>query len=565
MEGNGMDGTNAMKLDVTSLFNRRSVNRWERVSVGDLLERLTYSYPDKEALVGWQGAFAHPSNARLTYRQANEKANQFANALLQRGFSRGARVLLYCDNSVEAFLAKIAIAKAGMVAVPVNTMVAPDVLSYVIGLVEPSLSIVDAELWPKVESVFQNHDMMLDVTIPIGGEVIPGSLSFEDFLAGQSPDEPDVEIHGDDIWQMLFTSGTTSMPKCVMISHTYTYMAANSFALSLTRGIPFECDLKVCSFLPVVFHVADQIFAFPAFLAGGTLCVGRALNPLHMAEAITTEKVTALWAGSPAFLTALTDVFWTNKEKFDPSSLRTIVYGWAALNPNDLERLKEMCGQGLALFEIFGQTEAISCYRFWPDKWPEIYQRTAPAVNYVGVPNPLLAAAIMDEHGRIIREPGVPGETVYRSPAMMSGYYRDEEATRKAFQDGWFHSGDSCMYDTEGLAVMVDRYKDVIKSGGENVSSMRVEAALRMHPAVAKVAVIAVPHEKWGEMVTAVVVPKQGKPADEEALISFCRERLAGFETPKRVIFVDSLPETVGGKVLKYRLREQFKDASTEK
>lgn len=547
-----------MNLDVTSLYGRKRVNRWERVSVGDMLERLRYSFPDKEALVGWEGAFAHPENARLSYLQADNKANQFANALLQKGLVKGDKVLLFCDNSVEAFLAKIAIAKAGLVAVPMNTMMAPDVISYLINLVEPKLFIADSEHWPKVESVFKNHNIQPDITIPIGGDVIPGSQSFEDFFTGQSTDEPDVEIHGDDIWEMLFTSGTTTMPKCVMISHTNTYMAAYSFALSLTRGLSIENELKICSFLPIVFHVADQVFAFPAFLSGGTFVIGRTLNPQAMAKAITEEKVTALWAGSPAFLTILTDVFVKEKEQFNPSSLKVIVYGWSALSPDYTKTLKQLCGEDLVTFEIFGQTEAISCFRFWPDKWPEIHEETAPALNYVGVPNPLLASVIMDENGNVVTDPKIPGEAVYRSPAMMSGYYKDEKATRKAFEYGWFHSGDSCMYDEDGLAIMVDRYKDIIKSGGENVSSIRVEAVLRQHPSVEKAAVIASPHEKWGEMVTGVVVLKNGEVLSEEELIGFSRSKLGGFETPKKIIFTDKLPETVGGKILKYRLREQY-------
>ncbi len=551
-----------MKLDVTSLYDRRRVNRWERVSVGDMLERLRYSFPDKEALVGCEGAYSHPNNARLTYLQADNKANQFANALLQKGLNKGDKVLFFCDNSVEAFLAKIAVAKAGLVAVPMNTMIAPDVISYLINLVEPNLYIADADHWHKLGPVFKSHNIQLDITIPIGGDVIPGSQSFEEFIAGQPTDEPDVEIHGDDIWEMLFTSGTTTMPKCVMVSHTNTYMAAYSFALSLTRGLQIENDLRLCSFLPLVFHVADQIFAFPPFLSGGTLIIGRTLSTPSLAETITNEKVTALWAGSPAFLTALTDLFMKEKDQYDPGSLKVIVYGWSALSPEYTEKLKELCGRDLVTFEIFGQTEAISCFRFWPNKWPEIHEKTAPAVNYVGVPNPLLASVIMDESGNVIKEPGVPGEAVYRSPAMMSGYYKDEEATRNAFKDGWFHSGDSCMYDENGLSIMVDRYKDIIKSGGENVSSIRVEAVLRLHSSVEKAAIIAIPHEKWGEMVTGVVVLKSGESTAEEELIQFCRERLGGFETPKKIIFTDRLPETVGGKILKYRLREQYSGAN---
>jgi acyl-CoA synthetase (AMP-forming)/AMP-acid ligase II len=153
---------------------------------------------------------------------------------------------------------------------------------------------------------------------------------------------------------------------------------------------------------------------------------------------------------------------------------------------------------------------------------------------------------------------------VYRSPAVTAGYYRDRPATEHAFRHGWFHSGDSCVYDADGLRIMVDRYKDIVKTGGENVSSLRVEAVLHQHPAVRKAAVIGLPHDRWGEAVTAVVIPAPARgagPADLAAeLIAFCRDRLAGFETPKGVLFVDALPETVGGKVLKYQLRAQFAD-----
>lgn len=547
-----------MKIDVTSLYNRKRVNRWERVSVGDALERITYSFPDKEAIVGWEGAYAHKSNARLTYKQANEKANQFANALINKGLNRGDRVFFFCDNSVEALIAKIAVAKAGMVAVPVNTMVAPDVISYIIEMMEPKVYVADAEHWSKLEDVFKNLNIDLDVTIPINGDVVAGSQSFESFVSGQDTVEPDVEIHGDDIWEILFTSGTTSMPKAVMISHTNTYFAAFNFALSLTRGIHLENDLKTCSFLPIIYHVGDQVIPYAAFVTGGTFIIGRKPDIPSLAQAITDEKITALWVGHPAALSNLTDIFIENKEQYNPKSLTTIVYGWGGLSPEYHDKLKELCGENLVLFCLFAQTESISGFRFWHDKWPEVYRNNVPMVNYVGVPSPTLAAVIMDDDGNIITEPGVPGEIVYRSPVMMSGYYKNEEATREAFKHGWFHSGDSCMYDEDGLVIMVDRYKDVIKSGGENVSSVRVENVLRMHSSVENAAVIGLPHEKWGEMVTGVVVLKDGKQIVEEELISFCRNYLAGFETPKRIVFVDSLPETVGGKILKYKLREQL-------
>jgi acyl-CoA synthetase (AMP-forming)/AMP-acid ligase II len=553
-------GTEASTFDVTSLHHRRAANRWERVSVGDVLERLTWSYPEQEAIVGWPGAYSHPDHARLSYRQANDIATQVANGLLARGLQRGDRVMMCCENSVEAYLTKIGIAKAGLVCVPVNPTLAADVIGHLIETTEPAFSVVDAELWDRAEKPFRDAGLDPGVTIEIGGDALPGSVSFTEFVRHQSRAEPDVEIHGDDIWQILFTSGTTALPKGAMVSHHSSYFAAYSFALTLTRGVRLECDLKLGAFLPIIYHVADQIFTFPAFLSGGTLVIGRKPTPQSAAEAISREAITALWAGSPAMVNALADTLVTDRLSYDPRSLKVVVYGWAALAPGTLATLKQLCGDELVAVEIFGQTEAISCHRFWPDKWPDIYRRTAPQHNYVGVPNPLLASTVMDESGTMLHDqPGVAGEAVYRSPVVTAGYYRDPDSTAEAFRNGWFHSGDSCTYDEHGLRIMVDRYKDIVKSGGENVSSIRVESVLSQHPGVTKAAVIGLPHERWGEAVTAVVVPT-GTPPTEDELIGFCRARLAGFETPKSVLFVEQLPETVGGKVLKYRLREQYQD-----
>jgi len=285
--------------------------------------------------------------------------------------------------------------------------------------------------------------------------------------------------------------------------------------------------------------------------------LGRRPDPGHIAEMIDAEGVTALWAGSPAMIRAL-DAVLTARPDLNARSLTVVVYGWAALPPATLAAMKRHCGDDLCAFEIFGQTESISCYRFWPGEWPELYAATAPQHNYVGVPSPILASTVLDAEGRdLAGQPGVAGEAVYRSPAVMAGYYRDEEATRHAFRFGWFHSGDSCAYDDVGLRVMLDRYKDIVKTGGENVSSLRVEAVLAQHPDVAKAAVIGLPHPRWSEAVTAVVVLKDGAEASEEDLIKYCRASLAGYETPKSVVFAADLPETVGGKVLKYRLRSE--------
>jgi acyl-CoA synthetase (AMP-forming)/AMP-acid ligase II len=543
------------RIDVVNLRGRRAVNRYERTSVGDVLERLTWSQPDEVAILGWPGAFADERFASLTYREADDLANQVAHALAARGFEPGDRVLLLCENSVEAYLTKLGVAKAGMVAMPLNPNLAPDVVEHLIGMAAPKGAIVDAECWGRAEAVFARTGLPVLTTITIGGDAVPGSVPFGEFIAGAVSTEPAVEIHGDDIWQLLFTSGTTSMPKGVMLSHHASHYAAMGFALTLTRGVRLEGDLVVATFLPIVYHVGDQPFTFSAFLAGGTLLIGRRPDPVQIAAAVETHRVTALWGGSPQLVAALAEHL--DATEPDVSSLRVLVYGWGAIPPATMASLERHAGDGFVLTGIFGQTEAIACHRFWPAKWPEVYERTAPAVNYVGIPSPTLASDVVDTDGRSVRDkPGTPGEAVYRSPTVTAGYYRNQEASDEAFRDGWFHSGDSCTVDSDGLRIMVDRFKDIVKSGGENVSSLRVEAVLHTHPAVARAAVVGLPHDRWGEAVTAIVVLKPDAAATAEELIAYCRERLAGFETPKGVVFTDALPDTVGGKVLKYKLRE---------
>src|SRR5919108_5244331 len=279
-----------MHFDVTSLNGRRAAQRWNRVAVGDILERVTWSNPDKEAIVGWAGTFADPRYERVTYREADQTANRVANALLAAGLEPTDRVLLYCDNSVEALLTMIGIAKAGMVAVPVNPLMAPDVLAWAIERVEPRFTIADAALRDRLERA----DVVIDET-------------WADWIAPHATTEPDVTIHGDDIWSLLFTSGTTSMPKAVMSSHTYSYMASMTYTLSLTRGLRFETDLRLCTFLPIVFHCGHHAALFSAFLAGGTAIVGRRPDPLQTIATIRDERATAIWAGSPLILRGIAE------------------------------------------------------------------------------------------------------------------------------------------------------------------------------------------------------------------------------------------------------------------
>lgn len=549
-----------IRFDVNSLYNRRATNRWERVSVGDVFERMTWSFPNKEALIGWEGAYSDPEYKRVTYKQGDEITNQFANALLEKGLKRGDRVIFYCANSIEYFLAQVGTIKAGLVLVPLNTMIAIDLMGYIIEMTEPKFLVVDAELYPRGEETFRKYGLEPGVTIPIGGEVVKGSKSFKEFVSGKPKTEPEVDppIHGDDIFQILYTAGTTALPKGAMQSHIYMYTCAVGWALTHNRGVRTELDYRHGIFYPL-FHIACQGMTFSALMTGGSAVITRRPDVEVMLEAITREKITTIF-GNPLDFYRLIDLYEANPGKWDIGSIKVVAHGWGASRPDYDKKFRKYLGEDLVMVDNDGQTECVYDNRMWHHLWYEKYCQNEPATNYLGVPHPFYATTILDENGDVC-PPGTVGEKAMRSPCMMAGYYKNEEATREAFKYGWFHSGDAAMYDEEHMLIFVDRYKDIIKSGGENVSSARVEATLMLHPKVANAAIIGLPHERWGEAVTACVVPKPGEQPTEEELIAFCRERLAGYETPKRVIFLDEIPATVGGKKQKYLLRERFKEA----
>ncbi len=544
-----------MVLDVENFRNRRNDDRWNRVSVGDIIERVTWSDPDKVALICTNDATINPDYQRLTYRQADSIINRVANGLLALDLAPATRIAMFCDNSNEAWLTKIGIAKAGMVAAPVNVMMAPDVIVETLAHVDAQLAVVDEAHWNKLNSHISAAGIR--PLMAIGGTAGGAAPALEDFIAAQASTEPEVRIHGDDVWEVLFTSGTTARPKAVMISHTYTYMTAYSHILTMARGLNFESDIRQATFTPMVFHIGDHVCLFAPLLAGGTAIMGRKPEGPVMAETCTRERVTCLFGGSPQFVESLIRAVEERPFAYDLSGITTMWFGWAPLSPGSLAAFRRLCAPEVKVYEICGQTEAVACHRFHIDQHLDMYLREAPASNHVGKPSPIMAATVWDEQGQDLRgQQGVAGEAVYRSPAMFSGYYRDAKATEEALAGGWFHSGDSFAYHDDEVRLMVDRYKDIVKSGGENVSTIRVEAVLQQHPTVERAAVVGVADERWGEAVTACVIPRAGTTIDSEALIAFARERLAGFETPKRVVVMDEFPTTVGGKILKYKIRQ---------
>ncbi len=452
-----------MMFDVTSLYNRRADNRWDRIALGDTLERMTWSYPNQEALISWEGAYADKENERLTYRQCNDKANQFANALLEKGLKRGDRIVTFGLNSAEHFLVQAGAAKAGVVLVPINVMIAPDVIDFIIKQVEPRMAVVDAQLYLRADKVLKDNKVEVAVTIPIGGDVVAGSKSFKDFISGKSITEPDVKIHGDDIVQILYTSGTTAWPRGVMLSHIYMYWVSIGHAMTMSRGagVLTELDYRTGNYYPM-FHIAAQGMIWSALMIGGTSLIARLPDAKVMCESITREKLTTVFGG-PIDYSRIVDLYEQNPGKYDASTLRVCPCGWGPIPPSVDKRLRKIFGQDLVILSYDGQTECVYDTRGWHHKFYETYEKCSPSLNYLGVSHAFYATRVIDEKGNTC-PPGVPGEKVMQSPGMMAGYYKNEEATREAFKFGWFHGGDACQYDENGLIIMVDRFNRMLKN-----------------------------------------------------------------------------------------------------
>lgn len=545
-------------MNVFDLRGRRATDRSNRVSMGDIFERVRWHDPDRVVLKFWEGAVENPDYQQLTTQVADDTANQYANALKAEGIEPGSIVMLVCENSAEAILTKIGLAKAGVTVAPVNPNLGADVIRELIALCEPRGLVVDAEFLPRIEPLAQSFGMTVLHQIAVGGKQA-GHRCFADFVQGHSVAEPEVAIHGDDIWQLLFTSGSTATPKGVMVSHTNTMFTALSFNGVGMNGIAYESDLCMASFLPVIYHVGDGII-YGTIMSGGHAVIGRRFNPLSVAQAIDAKSITCLWAGAPQAIDAVCAEFEKNPQ-LRADSLRTMMFGWAPMSPQLHARTKRVLGEQTRCIEIIGMTEVCCAHRFWIDKHQDLFNRTAPQENYVGQPHDLMPTMIADKDGKPIpRGSDAVGEAAYRSPALMAGYYKKPKETAEALKGQWFHGGDAFKWGESGQRILTDRFKDIVKTGGENVTSIRVEAAIGLHPGVLKTAIVGLPHERWGEAVTAFVVPKPGAQPTPEELLIFAKERLAPFEIPKKVLLMEQLPETVGGKVQKHKLRALYQN-----
>jgi len=519
--------------------------RISRIALGDVIHRSARRFGERTALI--------EGEHRLSYRALDAASNRFAHHLLGLGLARGERVCMLCNNSIQMVIAMLGIQKAGLVWVPVNTALAVDAIGYILAHAEVRHVVIDTALHakPELRELLQATGVSPFLCV-LDGDTPPQGTSTVPQAISQGPETlPDVDIDSTDLALIMYTSGTTGRQKGVMHSHASVHSVLFSNMVEWGSS-PERADVW-SSVLPL-FHCGQHTVLMSALSVGGAVVVLRGFDPGTMLAAIERHRITVA-VGLPMMYGAL--LAHPQRTARDLSSLRLCVYAMAPMSRTLLLRLLDEFCPNFAL--VSGQTEMYPGATIF-----EASEQRKRFGSYWGVGTLVNEVAVMGDDGELLA-PGQVGEIVFRGPNVMLGYYKDVEATANAQRFGWHHSGDLGKMDGEGQLIFLDRLKDMVKSGGENVPSIKVEEVLLRHPGVMNAAVVGLPHEHWGEAITAFVTRRPDAPADfdEAALTAHCKEHLGGFEVPKQIIFLAALPMTSTGKIQKFELRKAHQDNYT--
>ena len=508
--------------------------RIRRVALGDFVHRSALKFAGRTAVVD--------GDLRLSYAELDARSSHFAHHLLTT-LGTGKQVGMLCQNSADMVVAYNGIHKSGNVWVPVNIRLDAGAIEFVLGHAEVSAVVVDEALRaePALAAVLDKLGVPLILTMsaPIDAPADARVRTLAACEAGQSPVLPDVAIDSEQPALIMYTSGTTGNPKGAVHSHA---SVAAALMGNLTGMAITERD--VFSGLLPLYHCAQHCLVATVHVAGGCVVLLRGFVPDEVRASMRKEGYTA-FTGLPMMYAAL-----LADPAFRMESMRLAIYAMAPIPKPLIRQIADRLTPNVQL--ATGQTEMYpGTMTFRPLDHPGL------DANYWGTSLPHNETAVMDDEGNLLGE-GQSGEIVHRGANAMLGYFKDPEATAAAQRFGWHHTGDLGQWGPGGQMMFLDRKKDMIKTGGENVASIKIEAVLLAHPGVAGVGVIGLPHPRWAEAVCAFVVKKPGADVDETALEAHCRQHLGDFEVPKLIHFVDALPATSTGKVQKHRLRQQF-------
>jgi feruloyl-CoA synthase len=504
------------------------------MNIGGFLAQNARNFPERFAI--------ECEGRTYTYGEFNTSVNRLAHGLINLGVKKGDKVAILMKNSDFFMISFFAAAKIGAVVVPVNFRLTADEVHYIFSQSDTVLVMSDPEFEETVSNAKQGTG--IQNVIIAGNAAGEENLSFDSILSNQES-EPDIEISGQDDLEILYTSGTTGKPKGALFDHE------RIFKVSLTMLVNMELkkDERFLHLAPL-FHSAQlNLFMIAGVLLGGRHYIHRDFHPVHALEAIQKHRITHLFA-VPAMYNFMLQV--PNVSEFDLSSIRRCGYG-AAPMPPELVRKSIAAFKTDRFFNLCGLTEAGPGGIFLD---PEGHEQHLGKSGKAGF---LTEARVVNESGENIK-PGEVGEFILKSETIMKEYYKKTEETNAAIKNDWLYTGDLATIDDEGYITIVDRKKDMIISGGENVYSAEVEVILYEHPAIIDAAIIGLPDEVWGEAVTAIVVVKEGAVIDEQEIIRFCRQKLAGYKVPRRIFIEKQLPRNASGKILKYQLREKMNE-----
>lgn len=498
-------------------------------SLPDTVRVWSVNSPNKAALVDAQHV--------TTYAQLHERSNHIANTLLAAGVRPGSHIGFLGKNSAALFEIWLGINKAGCALTPLNWRNAPAELVEVVRDAQVPLIFTGADCTHLAEEVRRTAGIAVDV-------VAEDEVNDWSSRAGSS--DPGIALHGTDTALLAYTSGTTAAPKGVPISHG---ALMNWFAAAASEpSVDWKSDDIGLMVMPN-FHLAGTLVSLPALCAGASLAILPAFDPAAFVAAVAAIRPTVSCL-VPTAMQMLLDYASTNPADF--SSLRRLLYAGSPIGQHTLKKAIDVFGCDLVQF--YGTTETFIITLLRPDQ----HRLQDPGLlKSCGKPMPGVELRLVDPAGRNVAS-GETGEILVRSPWMFSGYFNKPDATAAAISDGWYRTGDAGMRDDDGNLCLVDRIKDMIVSGGENIYSAEVERALAAHPDVQSVAVIGAPDDRWGERVVAFVVPRAGTTIEISDLMSHCRALIAGYKVPKEIFITGELPHTASGKVQKVALRQQL-------
>ncbi len=506
-----------------------------RQTLADVLHRSAARHPDRLAIACGE--------LRWTYAEFDALVSRLGAGLAAQGVAKGARVAVLARNSHAFAALRFALARIGAVLVPINFMLKADEAAYILRHAGASMLATDSALAGLARAAAALDTAVQQfLWLPSEGpsDPEPGMLRFDDLAAGSAP-LPEAALAGDDLLQIVYTSGTESLPKGAMLTHDAVLWQYVSCLVDAGIG----ADDFMLHALPL-YHCAQlDVFLGPAIYCGASNVITAAPTPENLLPLIERHRITSFFAPPTVWIGLLRSPLF---DQTDLSSLRKGYYG-ASIMPVAVMREILERRPGLKLWNLYGQTEiAPLATMLGPDE-----QLSKPGSAGRAVLN--VETRVVDDAMRDV-PPGEVGEIVHRSPHLMLGYFHDDARTRAAFEGGWFHSGDLGVIDGQGYITVVDRKKDMIKTGGENVASREVEELIYKMPQVSEVAVVGLPHPRWVEAVAAVVVVKAGQSLGEAEVLAHCSAQMAAFKVPKRVVFVDALPKNPSGKLLKRQLRQ---------